>query len=123
MFPVGYISEAARSQPSAVDQGKRAQSDQSGDALQRRAFIAAEAAPTRWLVALLQSGKAPGIPGLRPHYARKRLGATPLQRWKAWRKLAVSLKPSASAMRYTGHCSSLSSALARSKRSSSSWPW
>ena len=30
---------------------------------------------------------------------RKWLGATPLQRWKAWRKLAVSLNPKVSAIR------------------------
>ena len=51
------------------------------------------------------------------------LGATPLQRTKAWRKLAVSLKPSSSAMRWMGSWSSQSICLARSKRSSSSSSW
>ena len=85
-------------------------------------FIAAEAAPTGGGVSYRSCRSGFSRECHRSPQARKRLGGTPLQRWKAWRKLAVSLKPSTSAMRYTGHCSSLSNALARSKRSSSSRP-
>lgn len=58
-----------------------------------------------------------------PAQGRNWLGATPLQRTKAWRKLAVSLKPSCSAILQIGNSSSDNHCLARSKRSSSSISW
>jgi len=42
---------------------------------------------------------SPPFDAKRTNQARKWLGATPLQRTNAWRKLAVSLKPKVSAMR------------------------
>lgn len=53
-------------------------------------------------------------------HARNWLGVTPLQRTKACLKLAVSLNPSVSAIRWIGHRFSANNCLARSKRNSSS---
>ncbi len=43
--------------------------------------------------------RAGSLPQVNNQCGRNWLGATPLQRTKAWRKLAVSLKPRVSAMR------------------------